>query len=122
MTLSSIRRAGHHASAPGKREKFHALALGGGPIERHAYASVVSQRHPEAVGVVPPRATAVPSETAETEPSQRDRHLQTIAKYGRLAWQKQSGYTTRARAEAAMGRWKQVIGDGLRADGPASGG
>jgi hypothetical protein len=28
--------------------------------------------------------------------------------------QKASGYTTRARAEAAIGRFKQVIGDGLR--------
>ena len=27
---------------------------------------------------------------------------------------KASGYTTRARAEAAIGRFKQVIGDGLR--------
>jgi hypothetical protein len=61
--------------------------------------------------VVPPRATAVPSETAEVEPTQRDRHLETIARHGRLAWQMQSGYTKRARAEAAMGRWKQVIGD-----------
>jgi hypothetical protein len=49
---------------------------------------------------------------AEVEPTQRDRHLQTIARHGRLAWQKQSGYTKRARAEAAMGRWEQVIGDG----------
>src|SRR4051794_7698297 len=29
MTRLLIRRAGHHASAPGKREKFYALALGG---------------------------------------------------------------------------------------------
>ena len=28
--------------------------------------------------------------------------------------QKASGYTVRARAEAAIARWKQVIGDGLR--------
>ena len=32
-----------------------------------------------------------------------------------MAWQKASGYTRRALAEAAIGRWKQVIGDGLRA-------
>ncbi len=63
---------------------------------------------------MPPRATAVPSETAKTEPTQRDRHLQHIAEHGRMAWQKASGYTTRARAEAAIGRFKQVIGDGLR--------
>ena len=63
---------------------------------------------------MPPRSTAVPSETAETAPTQRDRHLQHIAEHGRMAWQKASGYTKRARVEAAIGRWKQVIGDGLR--------
>jgi hypothetical protein len=78
------------------------------------YAGVAA-RHPEAAVVVPPRATAVPSETAEGEPTRRDRHLRHIAEHGRMAWQKASGYTRRARAEAAIGRWKQVIGDGLRA-------
>ena len=64
--------------------------------------------------IVPPRATAVPSETAATAPTQRDRHLQAIAEHGRMGWQKRSGYTRRSKAEAAIGRWKQVIGDGLR--------
>ncbi len=57
---------------------------------------------------------AVPGETAETAPTQRDRHLQFIAEHGRAAWQKASGYTNRARAEATIGRFKQVIGNGLR--------
>ena len=74
----------------------------------------VAQRHPGAAVVVPPRATAVPSETAESTPTQRDHHLQCIAEHGRMGWQKRSGYNTRARAEAAIARWKQVIGDGLR--------
>jgi hypothetical protein len=51
---------------------------------------------------------------AATAPTQRDRHLQFIAEHGRAAWQKASGYTTRARVEATVGRFKQVIGDGLR--------
>jgi hypothetical protein len=29
-----------------------------------------------------------------------------------MAWQKVSGYNSRAKVEAAIGRWKQVIGDG----------
>jgi hypothetical protein len=33
---------------------------------------------------------------------------------GRIGWQKASGYTKRSRVEAAIGRYKQVIGDGLR--------
>ena len=32
-----------------------------------------------------------------------------------MAWQKASGCSKRARVEATVGRWKQVIGDGLRA-------
>ena len=31
-----------------------------------------------------------------------------------MAWQKTSGYNQRAKVEATIGRWKQVIGDGLR--------
>jgi len=85
----------------------------GGYDQDRVYAGV-AERHPEAAVIVPPRATAVPSDTAETAPTQRDRHLQHIAEHGRMAWQKASGYKTRARAEAAIGRFKQVISDGLR--------
>ena len=31
-----------------------------------------------------------------------------------MGWQKASGYNKRARAEATLGRFKRVIGDGLR--------
>jgi hypothetical protein len=31
-----------------------------------------------------------------------------------MGWQKASGYAGRARAEATIGRFKRVIGDGLR--------
>ena len=64
--------------------------------------------------IIPPRSTAVPSDMAETEPTRRDRHLQLIAAHGRLGWQKRSGYNRRSKAEAAVARWKRVIGDGLR--------
>jgi hypothetical protein len=69
---------------------------------------------PEAAVIVPPRATAVPNATAASEPTQRDRHLQSIAEKGRIGWQKMSGYNKRSRVETATGRYKQVIGDGLR--------
>ncbi len=88
---------------------------GDGAYDQDGVYASVAERHPEAAVVVPPRATAVPSQTAESAPTQRDRHLQHIAEQGRMAWQTASGYTKRARAEAAMGRWKQVIGDRLRA-------
>jgi hypothetical protein len=88
---------------------------GDGAYDQDGVYASVSERHPEAAVIVPPRATAVPSRTAESEPTQRDRHLQLIAERGRMAWQIASGYTKRAKAEAAIGRWKQVIGDRLRA-------
>ena len=86
-----------------------------GGYDQDSVSAVVAERYPEAAIIVPPRVTAVPSETAETSPTQRDRHLQHIAEHGRMAWQKASGYTRRALAEAVVGRWKQVIGDKLRA-------
>jgi len=64
--------------------------------------------------IVPPRSTAVLTETAESAPTQRDRHLQSIAKHGRTGWQKRSGYTRRALVERAISRLKRVIGDALR--------
>jgi hypothetical protein len=74
----------------------------------------VLDRHSDATVVIPPRSTAVPSATADTEPTQRDRHIQGITEKGRIAWQRNSGYNKRARVEGQIARWKQVIGDGLR--------
>ena len=85
-----------------------------GAYDQDSVSAAVAERYPAAVIIVPPRSTAVPSETAETEPTQRDRHLQFIAKRGRAAWQTASGYAKRARVEATIGRFKQVIGDALR--------
>lgn len=87
---------------------------GDGAYDRSAVYATVLDRHPEAAVVVPPRADAVPSDTAATAPTQRDRHLQTIAERGRMGWQRTSGYNQRARVEGQVGRFKQVIGDRLR--------
>lgn len=46
--------------------------------------------------------------------TQRDQHLQSIAKRGRMGWQHASGYNWRAPVEAEISRWKRVTGDGLR--------
>jgi hypothetical protein len=74
------------------------------------YAEVAA-RHPDASVIVPPRSSAVPSDTAETEPTQRDRHIAVIAEHGRMEWQKRSGYNWRALVEADVARWKWVVGD-----------
>ena len=88
---------------------------GDGAYDQDGVYASVAERHPVATIIVPPRATAVPSQTAAGGPTQRDRHLQLIAERGRMGWQRASGYTKRAWAETAISRYKRVIGDRLRA-------
>src|SRR3954465_8200958 len=87
---------------------------GDGAYDRDDVYAVVAARHPAAAVVVPPRANAVPSDTAETAPTQRDRHIRCIAERGRMGWQRASGYGWRARVECDISRWKRIIGEGLR--------
>lgn len=87
---------------------------GDGAYDRDDVYSEVSERHPEAAVIVPPRSAAVPSVAAEITPTQRDRHLRLIAERGRMGWQRISGYNWRALVEADIGRFKRVIGDALR--------
>ena len=95
--------------------------IGDGAYDQSGIYSTVAERHPEAEVIIPPRSTAVLSEMAETAPTQRDRHLQSIAEHGRMGWQKRSGYTRRALVETAISRLKRVIGDALAlANGSAS--
>ncbi|WP_424140296.1 transposase [Roseomonas chloroacetimidivorans] len=83
-------------------------------VPDHSTISRRAARHPAAGVIVPPRSSAVRSDTAETAPTQRDQHLQTITERGRMGWQRASGYNWRALVEADISRWKRVIGDGLR--------
>ena len=85
-----------------------------GAYDQDGVYGEVAARHPEASVIVPPRSNAVPSETAQTAPTMRDRHLQNIAERGRMAWQKASGYNWRALVEADISRFKRVVDDGLR--------
>jgi hypothetical protein len=72
--------------------------------------------HGKHIGVIiPPHVTAVLSDEAGHDPSQRDKHILLIASRGRLGWQKQTGYGRRALVETAMGRYKAIIGPRLRA-------
>ena len=85
-----------------------------GAYDQDGVYGEVARRSPEAAVIVPPRSSAVPSDTAQTAPTQRDRHLQMIAKHGRRRWQKASGYHWRALVEADISRFKRVIGGELR--------
>lgn len=91
-----------------------AAVIGDAAYDRDDVYAAVAARHPDAAVVVPPRASAVPSATVETAPTQRDAHLRSIAERGRMGWQHASGYNWRALVEADVSRWKRVIGDGLR--------
>ena len=91
-----------------------ASVTGDGAYDRDdVYAEVMTQ-YPDAKVIVPPRANAVPSQAAESAPTQRDAHLRCIAERGRMGWQRASGYGWRALVESDISRWKRVIGDGLR--------
>jgi hypothetical protein len=84
----------------------------GEPVYR---AVAARQPDPPAAVIIPPRASAVPSPTADTAPSQRDVHLRMIRDRGRLGWQRAVGYGRRALAETAVFRYKAIIGRRLRA-------
>jgi hypothetical protein len=63
---------------------------------------------------IPPHLTAVLSDEAGHNPSQRDQHILSIAAHGRLGWQKETDYGQRALVETAMGRYKAIIGPRLQ--------
>ncbi len=87
---------------------------GDGAYDRDDVYRVVCQRHPDAAVIVPPRSSAMPSATADSAPTKRDRHLQLIAERGRMGWPRASGYNWRALVEADIGGYKRVLGDALR--------
>ena len=91
-----------------------AAVIADGAYDQDRVYDGVAEHSPEAAVVVPPRSTAILSASAETNPTQRDRHIQVIAEHGRMAWQRTSGYNARAGAEGTMRRYKRIIGDTLR--------
>ena len=87
-------------------------AYDGEPVYR---AVAARQSDPPAAVIIPPRATAVASPTADTVPTQRDQHIRMIRDRGRMAWQRAVGYGRRSLGETAVFRYKTIIGRHLRA-------
>jgi hypothetical protein len=87
-------------------------AYDGEPVYR-----AIAERQPQLppAVIIPPRATAVLSPTADTAPSGRDQHIQMIQEKGRRSWEKTVGYGKRSLVETAMFRYKTLIGPTLRA-------
>ena len=65
------------------------------------------------VGLIPPRSTAVPTGTAQTASTQRDRPIAIIAQQGRIGGA--MNYGCRPLVEVATLRYKVVNGLTLRA-------
>jgi IS5 family transposase len=72
-----------------------AAVVADGAYDQDRVYDDVAEHSAEAAVVVPPRSTAVLSASAETDPTQRDRHIQVIAEQGRMAWRKKPRATTR---------------------------
>ena len=85
-----------------------------GAYDRSSVLDAVLARNPHAKFIVPPCKGAVPGPTAATSPTQRDRHVHWVDEHGRMNWQKASGYNKRSKVEAAISRYKRVIGDTLK--------
>ncbi|HTX51911.1 MAG TPA: transposase, partial [Candidatus Baltobacteraceae bacterium] len=49
-----------------------------GAFDRDDVYAAVAARHPAVSVIAPPRSSAVPSNSAETEPTQRDRHIEVV--------------------------------------------
>jgi Transposase DDE domain len=77
-----------------------------GAYDGQVVYDAVVEHQPKASVIVPPRITAVSSETMA---SQRDEHLAVIAERGRMGWQRSSGYKRRSLVETAMFRYKTII-------------
>ena len=84
-----------------------ASVVADGAYDGETVYDAVTDRHPEADIIIPPRATAVASTSGAT---QRDQHIATIEKHGRIGWQRRSGYNRRSLVETAMYRYKTIIG------------
>src|SRR5919199_4452226 len=85
-------------------------AYDGEPVYR---AVAERQPDPPAAVVIPPRATAVASPTADTAPSQPDGHIRMIEDRGRPGGQEAGGYGRRSLGETAVFRYKAIIGGSL---------
>ena len=86
--------------------------MGDGAYDGDPVSQAVLDKQPDAQVVIPPHKTAVCSDAGD---SQRDRHIQTIAQNGRIAWQRKTGYNLRSHVELAMQRYKRIFGNLMKA-------
>ena len=114
LTDKEIDDASHVEPLLEQLDDAPASFMGDGAYDRAHVFNAVRVRNPDVRFIVPPCKGAVLGPTATTAPTQRDSHIRSINKHGRMNWQKTSGYNRRSKVEAAIGRYKRVIGDALR--------
>ena len=114
LTDKEIDDASHVEPLLEQLDDAPASFMGDGAYDRAHVFDAVLVRNPDVKFIVPPCKGAVLGPNATTVPTQRDSHLRSINKHGRMNWQKTSGYNRRSKVEAAIGRYKRVIGDALR--------
>jgi hypothetical protein len=83
-----------------------------GAYDGEPVSQAVLNKQPDAQVIIPPHKTAVVSNAGDT---QRDRHIQTIAQNGRIAWQQTTNYNLRNYVELAMQRYKRIFGNTMKA-------
>jgi hypothetical protein len=114
LTDKEIEDASHVEPLLEQLDDAPASFTGDGAYDRVHVLNAIRGRNPDVRFIVPPCKAAVLGPTATTAPTQRDSHIRSITKHGRMNWQKTSGYNRRSKVEAAIGRYKRVIGDALR--------
>lgn len=114
LTDKDVDDASHVEPLLKQRSDTTASFMGDGAYDRTAVHDAVIARNPRASFIVPPCKGGVPGPTAATSPTQRDSHILAIAAQGQMNWQTASGYNRRSKVEAAMSRYKRVIGDTLK--------
>lgn len=102
----------HIDSIESKVDEF----LGDGAYDsKKIYDAIGNKSDQKASVTVPPPKGAVVSKEYESNPTQRDKHVEFIDKHGREAWECANNFKRRLLVENAMGRYKQIIGPKLRA-------
>ena len=83
-----------------------------GAYDGDPVSNAVLSLQPDAQVIVPPHKTAVCSSAGD---SQRDEHIRVIDEFGRIVWQKKTGYGLRNYVELAMQRYKRTFGNTMKA-------
>src|SRR5208283_719655 len=120
LTNKDFDDASHVETLLEQLDEAPASFMADGAYDRASVLDAVLAGNPSARFVVPPCKGAVTGPTAATSPTQRDRHILWVEEHRRMNWQKASGYNKRSKVEAAINRYKSVIGDALnsRHDAP----